>query len=298
GTWCGRWCWSATTRSGTPRICSGRRCDWSASQAAARLWPPSCPASTHPPPTRSSPSSSAGRTRPRSISAVSYRAPSRRLMGDGEGGNEPVGVNEAHGKQIHFLPAEQGIDAGGEVTGWLDRKFHQAIGGAVHQPPPPAAVHASRSPDPGLGSLNGTDRPSWYVQLEGAHPNPDLIGVNLHTRYTRTSAEEKGVQPGSNSVQPGLAVADSEPLCVRRRDLAPSRLVLLDDRAPGGGKRLTRLRHALAGCCAALVLDRYLQRRAGVARIRQAWLPLPAYAASPSGARAGVVAWCPFAHAG
>lgn len=49
-----------------------------------------------------------------------------------DGGDKSVGVNEAHDKQIHFLPAEQGIDAGGQVTGWLDRKFHQAIAGAVH----------------------------------------------------------------------------------------------------------------------------------------------------------------------
>jgi hypothetical protein len=37
--------------------------------------------------------------------------------------------------------------------------------------------------------------------------------------------------------------------------------------------------HSRKGC-AALVLDHYLQRRAGVARIRQAWLPPSVYAAN------------------
>jgi hypothetical protein len=51
--------------------------------------------------------------------------------------------------------------------------------------------------------------------------------------------------------------------------------------------------------CAALVLGHYLQRRAGVARIRQAWLPASGYAAGPSGTQAPApVTWCPFSHAG
>lgn len=60
-----------------------------------------------------------------------------------DGRDEPVGVIQAHGQQVHLLPAEQRVDAGSEVTGRLDRKFHQAFGGAVHQPPPPPAVHAA-----------------------------------------------------------------------------------------------------------------------------------------------------------
>jgi hypothetical protein len=143
---------------------------------------------------------------------------------------------------------------GGEVTGWLDRKLHQAVGRAVHQPPPSPAVHAGRSPDLGRGTFHRTDRASWYVQLEGAHPDPDLAGVNLHARHARAGAEEQGVQPGSYLVQPGLAVADGEPLRAGSRGLAGGGLVLADDGAPGGGVRLTGLRHALARCCFDLVV--------------------------------------------
>jgi len=62
------------------------------------------------------------------------------------------------------------------------------------------------------------------------------------------------------------------------------------DVGAGRRHRAHRFRHALAGGCPDLVvrhraLNHYLQRRAGVARIRQAWLPAPAYAASPNGAR-------------
>src|SRR5579864_264523 len=104
--------------------------------------------------------------------------------------DERVGVDEADGQGVDPCPAEQGVDARFQVAGRLDRDLHQAFGGAVDQPAPaPALVHAYRAADPGPGSLDRTDGDTRYVQLEGAHPDPDLVGVNLHARDARARAE-------------------------------------------------------------------------------------------------------------
>src|SRR5579862_714210 len=142
-------------------------------------------------------------------------------------------------------PAEQGVDAALQVAGRLDGDLHQALGGAVHQPAAvPALVHADRAADPGLRSADGTDGFPWYVQLERAHPDPDLAGVQLHARDARARAEQRRIQPAGNPAPEGLAVGDLEPL---RAGWRRGGLALGDDGAPGGGVRFARLSHALAG---------------------------------------------------
>src|SRR5437763_12227498 len=92
------------------------------------------------------------------------------------------------------------------------------------------------------------------------------------------------------------AVAYGSPVCAMRLraaslilscDIVSSNPVALSRRlATVGGSRWKDKQNPREGC-AALVLRCYLQRRAGVARIRQTWLPTSAYGMSPAAFIAG-----------
>src|SRR5579862_1866266 len=98
------------------------------------------------------------------------------------------------------------------MAGRLDGELYQAVGRAIHQPPPRTAVHTVRSADILLRPAGRTDGRPGYGQLEAAHLYPDLVGADFHARFAPAPGEE-GVRQPAGRVHPGLA--DREPHSVR-----------------------------------------------------------------------------------